>query len=334
MKKRIMILALGALLLAGTAARAQGIDIELPAATFDGGSVTNPVLLPDGSGTAPGLAFTNAPNYGFYYSGGAINVAIANGPDFVFTGSNLQIRNDAGALYFGTSNDLAIARDAANTLALRNGTNAQTFNIYNTYTDPSNYERGTLVWSGNEFFIGTQYDGTGSTRVTSMLVGGSRQWTFSESAFYPGITDSDDLGQAAQGIKNAYILRSIQGSKTKALTESSATTVFTIALADKAVTSGTVMWAVHAADATNTQMVSNEFGFDCLNEADTEACTINNHGTDTDNTPTGTLTCTDAWAYGTNTASFTLNCVSSLTQTTLNAYVRLDMLVPQTLTFP
>jgi len=40
--------------------------------------------------------------------------------------------------------DLTITRDAANTLAQRNGTNAQTFNLYNTYTDASNYERGGI----------------------------------------------------------------------------------------------------------------------------------------------------------------------------------------------
>jgi hypothetical protein len=38
----------------------------------------------------------------------------------------------------GNSYDLALARDAANTLAQRNGTNAQTARIYGTYTDASN----------------------------------------------------------------------------------------------------------------------------------------------------------------------------------------------------
>lgn len=251
-----------------------------------------------------------------------------------------------------TNQDVCLMRDAANTLALRNGTAAQAFNIYNTYTDSGNYERLALYYSSNIAGIGTLRAGTGSARRFiihgsgvnpgiefrpggfSSTVGDLKFQSGESPAIYTTTTDATDLGRSAELFKSLYLSRSIQGSKTKALTESSATTVFTIALADKAVTSGTVMWAVHAADATNTQMVSNEFGFDCLNEADTEACTINNHGTDTDNTPTGTLTCTDAWAYGTNTASFTLDCVSSLTQTTLNAYVRLDMLVPQTVTFP
>lgn len=37
--------------------------------------------------------------------------------------------------------DLFLLRDAANTLALRNSTNAQAFRLYGTYTDASNYRR-------------------------------------------------------------------------------------------------------------------------------------------------------------------------------------------------
>jgi hypothetical protein len=41
----------------------------------------------------------------------------------------------------GGSRDLELHRDAAGTLAQRNGTNAQTFRLYGTYTDASNYRR-------------------------------------------------------------------------------------------------------------------------------------------------------------------------------------------------
>lgn len=54
--------------------------------------------------------------------------------------------------------------DAANTLALRNSTNAQAFNVYNTYTDASNYERGFLRWNANVFEISVEKGGTGSNR--------------------------------------------------------------------------------------------------------------------------------------------------------------------------
>jgi hypothetical protein len=46
----------------------------------------------------------------------------------------------------------------------RNGTNAQTFNSYNTYTDASNYERGFVRWTSNVFEVGAEAAGTGTAR--------------------------------------------------------------------------------------------------------------------------------------------------------------------------
>jgi hypothetical protein len=62
----------------------------------------------------------------------------------------------------GATRDLKILRDAANTLAQRNGTAAQAFNLYNTYTDASNYERGFLKWNSNVLQIGAEAAGTGT----------------------------------------------------------------------------------------------------------------------------------------------------------------------------
>lgn len=59
----------------------------------------------------------------------------------------------------------------ANTLAQRNGANAQTFRIYNTFTDSANYERVSLGWSGNVFSITPEAAGTGTLRTVS--VGGA-----------------------------------------------------------------------------------------------------------------------------------------------------------------
>jgi hypothetical protein len=64
-----------------------------------------------------------------------------------------------------TGRDLYIYRDAAATLAQRNSTNAQTFNLYNTYTDASNYERLAISWGSNIVSIKPENAGTGSARV-------------------------------------------------------------------------------------------------------------------------------------------------------------------------
>jgi len=60
--------------------------------------------------------------------------------------------------------DLVLLRDAADTLALRRSTNAQAFNIYNTYTDASNYERLTTKWVSNVCTLAVEWAGTGSGR--------------------------------------------------------------------------------------------------------------------------------------------------------------------------
>ena len=51
-----------------------------------------------------------------------------------------------------------------NLVEQRSTTNPQTFHVYNTYTDASNYERGTFKWSSNVLEIGTEEAGTGTPR--------------------------------------------------------------------------------------------------------------------------------------------------------------------------
>jgi hypothetical protein len=56
----------------------------------------------------------------------------------------------------------------SNVIEQRNSTTAQTFRLYNTYTDASNYERLTIDWlsvAANVAYIGTTKLGTGSSRI-------------------------------------------------------------------------------------------------------------------------------------------------------------------------
>lgn len=68
-----------------------------------------------------------------------------------------------GSLTIGTT--AILNGDAANTLALRNGVNAQQFYIYNTFTDTSNYERLEIGYGGNTATIATGKAGSGQDRV-------------------------------------------------------------------------------------------------------------------------------------------------------------------------
>jgi hypothetical protein len=73
--------------------------------------------------------------------------------------------------------DTYLRRDAANTLAQRNSTNAQTFRVYNTFTDASNYERGKFEWASNVLRIGTEKAGTGTARALELQTDGTTRVT-------------------------------------------------------------------------------------------------------------------------------------------------------------
>jgi hypothetical protein len=83
----------------------------------------------------------------------------------------------ASAAGFAISTDVFLRRDAANTLAQRNGVNAQAFNIYNTFTDASNYERGFMRWVSNVLQIGTDKLGTGAARALAFQTDGVTRLT-------------------------------------------------------------------------------------------------------------------------------------------------------------
>ena len=129
-----------------------------------------------------------------------------------FSGANVLVWQSGAVRVNGVdlqigSTDTILTRDAANTLAQRNGTNAQTFNIYNTFTDASNYERVTFSWVSNELRIRTEKAGTGLDRAlnisplsnlfigsqngdTYITGGGSNRWRFQNAGNF--IADSDN----------------------------------------------------------------------------------------------------------------------------------------------
>ena len=99
----------------------------------------------------PGIAFIGAPQVGFRRVGTVGAIFTASGADIWFTAaSNLNMRNNGSYSFSSTSDPTAAAdvnlyRDGAGILAQRNGTNAQTYRTYGTYTDASNYRRVALA---------------------------------------------------------------------------------------------------------------------------------------------------------------------------------------------
>lgn len=96
-----------------------------------------------------------------FNAGGAICGNISSG--------GMQAGQFGLAASIGGSSDVILTRDAANTLALRNGTNAQAFRLYNTFTDASNFERAFMRWNSNTLQIGTEAGGTGAARDISII---------------------------------------------------------------------------------------------------------------------------------------------------------------------
>jgi len=98
---------------------------------------------------------------GFYESGGLRIATSGGGNPVLFTGTAVRIRG--GELQFTSGGATALIADGDHILAQRQTTNAQTFNIYNTFTSATNHERGFLRWSSNVFQIGTEKGSGGGT---------------------------------------------------------------------------------------------------------------------------------------------------------------------------
>jgi hypothetical protein len=115
-------------------------------------------------------------------------IEISNGPrSGYWNWDSFTVRSDSFISFASSTSvpqgngDVVLARDAAQTLAQRNAGNAQTFRVYNTFTDSSNYERGKLEWSSNVFRIGTEKAGTGSARALELQTDGTTRLTIDTS---------------------------------------------------------------------------------------------------------------------------------------------------------
>jgi hypothetical protein len=103
-----------------------------------------------------------------------------NFDQIVGLGSNLQFGVGSGT----SAGDLILQRDAANIFAQVNGTNAQEFRLYNTFTSATNHERGFLKWSSNVFQIGTEKgSGGGTARALALQTDGTTRMTVGTDGF-------------------------------------------------------------------------------------------------------------------------------------------------------
>ena len=115
----------------------------------------------------------------------------------------------------GGTNSAILIGDASNIVAQRNATNAQTFRLYNTYTDASNFERLNIDWITNVNYatISTANAGTGSARnlvfnsqagTLVLQTAGTTRYQLTNTALVPATDATYDLGSSSFRVKNAY----------------------------------------------------------------------------------------------------------------------------------
>jgi hypothetical protein len=125
-----------------------------------------------------GIYFNNfgtgtIPNFISFMQGGSrkayIIASLLGQLDLGSTGSasNSMRFNSADYFIFRQSNAgvAALAVDANDTFAIRQGVASCAQNIYNTYTNASNYERARMGWTANAYEIKPEAAGTGTVRV-------------------------------------------------------------------------------------------------------------------------------------------------------------------------
>lgn len=156
------------------------------------------------------------------------------------------------------------------------------------------------------------------------------------ASIVPNADTTLSLGGTAARFRNLYLERLTQGGYTRALAEGAATELFSLAVAQTAgsnFSDALVHWAVYATDGTESQVRRGSTYLAAVNKAGTETCTVGDVGTTVVAVSSGTLTCTSSCITGlTDAVQPALSCTSSLTQTTLDVYWRLDGMTIRTVT--
>lgn len=145
-------------------------------------SPTSGQIISNGNGSKSNVVYSMGNSTGWGMFAGA-----SGGVQFAWGGSSTPLMYTTGVIAASnhgfqwssaandpsTTVDLSVWRDAANTLAQRNSTAAQTFRLYNTWTNASNGEWATFNWSSNVLHIGATKNGTGTARSMQLDYGGT-----------------------------------------------------------------------------------------------------------------------------------------------------------------
>lgn len=192
------------------------------------GAITpSSVSVGNGTAVAPSYSFASNTGTGLFISGNSVRVSRSGTVQAQIGGGTQGIINLPATGGIGWTADADVVtvdtfllRDAANTLAQRNGTNNQVFRMYGKYANSgTDYERLNLSSNGSSFDIFAQSGGTGVNRPLRLGVNGSVMWQINTSGHLTAVSDNAyDIGASgATRPRNLYVgtlTTSGQGFKT------------------------------------------------------------------------------------------------------------------------
>ena len=248
-----------------------------------------------------------------------------------------QITEDGNALGFHEDSPVAgihITQDGSAITPIYIDTYGTSSNIV-TRTAAGTKASPTALTSGS-LMSGIAARGYGTTGFTSasranLLMWAAENWTDTVQGTYITISTTP-IGSAtpAEAVRvlptrEVRFAANTQGMLTKALTEGAATSFADISVASNSYVAGECIYRVDATDATDYQCRTGRVRFVAVNKGGTITASINEVGSQEVAVSSGTLLVVNSITTGTNKVTLQCNATSSLTQTTLNANYRVDL---------
>lgn len=187
-----------------------------------GDTLTGPLLGADGSTAAPGYSFSGAPAMGMWRWSAAYLALTGGGAPGMFAFSDAALGTRLGVTSVGFTSGITVApdatlmRDGVGVLSQRSGINPQSYRVYNTFTDLSNYEVGVFDWNINAstLTIGSLMGGTGvargvrltATGLLTFATGSLARWSMDIAAgnLVPATNGTVSIGAPSIGISKIY----------------------------------------------------------------------------------------------------------------------------------
>lgn len=160
--------------LPSASATARGV-VTTGTQTFAGTKTFNgQIVAAGGSQSVPGISL-NGIGFGPYGSGAGWTFVSSSASQMRLTTSGIVIQSGKVLAFGNAFTDTGTTQlweHASHAIAQRNGTNPQTFQVYNTYTSDTSHERLSITWATNVCTIETEKGSAGGT-LRGLRIGGS-----------------------------------------------------------------------------------------------------------------------------------------------------------------